>query len=310
MRSLGQFSASEWLQLLPVQHLLKQARNDAWQALYVNQRPPELDSFLSQVQHLAGHDVVLVIAFEQPWSLEWLLRRASTLVEGATVLVFDNSRRAEARVAIERVCRERDTPYLALPPNSTRHVNRSHGMAVTWVYRNVVRSIRPRIFGFIDHDLIPLQSVNVAARMGSQPIYGMPLQRKWAWQLWAGYCFFDYAQVGRLPLNFLYDFSNGLDTGGRNWHCLYRNMRRSELRLGLSHILNIQDVERGQMQPMQIVDDCWYHIGGVSYNDNFSSKATFAQRLATELDAGATWAELRERGVGAAGASTLMMTTR
>ena len=267
----------------------------------MNRRPPELDGFLSQVQHLAGQDIVLVIAFEQPWSLDWLLRRARTLVEGATVLVFDNSRRTEAHVAIQRVCRERDTPYLALPPNPTRHVNRSHGMAMTWVYRNVVRSIKPRMFGFIDHDLVPLQAVNVAARMCSQPIYGMPLQRQWAWQLWAGYCFFDYLQVERLPLNFLYDFSNGLDTGGRNWHCLYRNLQRSKLRLGLSHILDIQDVERRQMQPMQIVDDCWYHIGGVSYNGNFNSKATFAHRLAAELDAGATWAQLREIGVGAAG---------
>lgn len=34
MRSLDQFSLTEWLQLLPVQHLLKQARNDAWQAIY------------------------------------------------------------------------------------------------------------------------------------------------------------------------------------------------------------------------------------------------------------------------------------
>jgi hypothetical protein len=210
----------------------------------------------------------------------------------ATVLVFDNSRNKQARIAIEQVCAERDAPYLPLPANPTRHGNRSHGMAMQWVYRNVVQAIQPRVFGFIDHDLIPLEPLALSEKMAGQPFYGMPLQRRWAWQLWAGYCFFDTQQVGALPLNFLYDFSNGLDTGGRNWRHLYRSHDRARLQLAVSKVLEIKDPWTGQPRRIQIVDDAWYHIGGISYNDNFATKAEFAQRLAQGIDEGQSWRAL------------------
>lgn len=292
MRSLRHFSAQDWLRLLPLQHAAKQWRNDIWQALYERRRPAGLDAFLAQTRPLAGKNIVLVIAFEQPWALDWLLRMAARFINDATVLVFDNSRRADARAAIERVCRERCVPYLGLPPNTTRHVNRSHGMAMSWVYRNVVRVIEPAVFGFIDHDLIPIQPFGLAQRMGAQACYGMLLQRQWAWQLWAGYCFFDYRQVCRLPLNFLYDFSNGLDTGGRNWRALYRRQERSELRLAGSEVIEVTDPLTHEPRRTQIVDRAWLHIGGISYNDNFKSKAEFCDRLAQCFEQGLDWQQI------------------
>jgi hypothetical protein len=296
MRNLHNFAAREWLQLLPLQHALKQLRNDVWLAAYERRQPEELQAFLQQARAFEGRNVLISVAFEQPWVLGWQLRMARRHLADATVLVLDNSRRPQARQDIERVCREQGAPYLALPPNPTRHVNRSHGMAMAWIYRNVVQQVKPRLFGFIDHDLIPLAEMSMAERISGQPCFGMPVESRWAWQLWAGYCMFDLQAVSDLPLNFLYDFSNGLDTGGRNWRPLYARLDKQRLRFGHSTVEEVCDPVTGEAAALQIVDDRWLHIGGISYNDNFSSKEELSRRLAAAFDEGLDWAQVRARG--------------
>lgn len=294
MRNLKNFTANEWLHLLPLQHALKQARNDVWLTIYKKMRPKSLHSFLDETQQLKGRNIALVIAFEQPWALDWLLRMAQRNLTDTTVLVFDNSRQAAARLDIERVCRNRGAPYLALPANPTRHVNRSHGMAMTWVFHNVVRTIQPRLFAFLDHDLIPVEKISLAERLSGQPFSGYVRISNWAWNLWAGYCLYDFPSVAELPLNFLYDFSRKLDTGGRNWSCLYQNHDPKRLCFAGSNKVTVRDPVTATPHSVQMVDHSWLHIGGISYNDNFRPKAQFCENLALALDQGANWSTLVE----------------
>lgn len=267
MRHLNEFSAREWLELLPLQHAAKQIRNDVWLSLYKNRHPQALGDFLAQTRHLAGKNIAVVIAFEQPWVLNWLLRMANRNLSDTTLLVFDNSRNEAKRAEIEQACRRNSTLYFALPPNSTRHVNRSHGMAMTWVYHNVVRAIGPRIFGFLDHDLIPVRKASIADRIADQPLYGLVNVGKFGfWSLWAGYSFFDYAVSKDKPINFLYDFSRDLDTGGRNWNGLYRDLDRQRLRVDSVEDVSMNVASMEQSRMVQIVDRNWLHIGGISYN--------------------------------------------
>ena len=267
MRYPTEFSATEWLKLLPVQHALKQVRNDAWLAVYRNRRTDKLPQFLADHKDLANRNIALVIAFEQPWALNWLLQMASRNVSDMTVLVFDNSRNDSKRIEIEQICRKNKAPYLALPPNPTRHVNRSHGMAMTWVYHNVVRAIDPHIFGFIDHDLIPVRKVSIADKLAGQPVYGLLNRNKFGfWSLWAGYCFFDYARTKGKPINFLYDFSRDLDTGGRNWNSLYRDLDPRHLRVAVTENISMKVPSAENSRPVQFIDGNWLHIGGISYN--------------------------------------------
>lgn len=296
MRDLNQFSASEWLSLRPLGHALKQLRNDLLQAAYVRARPAALEQFLVRHTGLRGGCLALVVAFEQPWVLDWLIRLARRHLAGATLVVCDNSRRPAARQAIERVCRERDAPYLPLPPNATKHVNRSHGMALTWIWRNVVRALEPRVFGFLDHDLLPMRQVDLAALVSAQPFYGVCNASAWGWSLWAGFSIYDYAAVRALPLNFLYDFSRGLDTGGRNWWPLYRHHERALLRFAERHAAMIRDPGRGDAQRAEIVDQSWLHLAGVSYNAAFQPRADFFARLAQRVEAGATLEQLQAVG--------------
>jgi len=289
MRYLTEFSAIEWLKLLPVQHALKQLRNDAWLAVYKNSRADQLSQFLAEHKDLANKNIALVIAFEQPWALNWLLQMASRNVSDMTVLVFDNSRNDSKRIDIEQVCKRNKAPYLALPRNPTRHVNRSHGMAMTWVYHNVVRAIDPHIFGFIDHDLIPVRKVSIADKMTGQPVYGLLNQNKFGfWSLWAGYCFFDYAETKGRSINFLYDFSRDLDTGGRNWKSLYCDLDRRQLRVATTDNVSMKVPSVQNPRLVQFIDENWLHIGGISYSHNSPESIEFFRGLETVFDKGSS----------------------
>jgi hypothetical protein len=288
LRDLKDYSRKEWFRLKPLDHFLVDFFNDGLQYAFRACRPRSLTRFLQCAGHLEGRNIGIVVAYEQPWTLDWLLRMASRHLSDMTLLVFDNSRQANARLNIERVCREAGTAYLGLPPNPTRHPNRSHGMAMTWIFHNVVRKIRPRNFTFIDHDLIPMEKIEPRRIVGDQPFYGVARIRKWGWSLWAGYCSYDFSAVQCLPLNFLNDFSRELDTGGRNWFCLYRNFDRTLMRFGSMGPITVPDPLDGTPRKLSIVDDSWIHLGGAGYSASFPAMRDFYERIAKAADEGAT----------------------
>jgi hypothetical protein len=294
MRKANEFSPIEWIKLLPLQQLLKQVRNDALLSLYKKTRPEKLDSFLAANQHLTGKNIAIIIAFEQPWALNWLLRMGRKNLLDTTILVFDNSRNDSARVEIERVCNENNVAYLALPPYRTKHVNRSHGMAMTWVFHNVVRAIKPRVFGFIDHDLIPVDQIDFSERIGNQPVFGLiNAGMRDYWSIWAGYCLFKYDAIDGKPLNFLYDFSRDLDTGGRNWNPIYRQLHRNELRFASKEHIEAKAPSIESSRLVECIDSRWIHIGGISYNDNLKEKFAFFNALEHAFEEGRTLNQLQ-----------------
>jgi len=295
VRKLKDYSKQEFFRIKPLDHFLIEVCNDALQFGFCKWKPRLYDRFIKDAEHLKGKDIGLVVAYEQPWALDWLIRMAARNLKG-TLLVFDNSRSAEARVEIEKVCRGFGVPYLGLPPSPTKHPNRSHGMAMTYIFHNVVRVIQPKSFTFIDHDLIPMEEIELGGSLLDQPFYGLPNDSKWAWSLWAGYCAYDFSAVGKLPLNFLNDFSIGLDTGGRNWRPLYRKYDRWGLRFGTWHLAQIEDPLNGTPRPVDVIDGNWIHIGGAGYSSKFKETLDFYERLATAAEEGATLRMLTSGG--------------
>lgn len=285
MRHMNEFSPLEWLKLLPLRQGWRQIRNDVLLAIYKNCRSSGLANFLAKNKNLAGKNIAIVIAFEQPWALNWLLAMAKKHVSNATILVFDNSRKTSARLEIERVCQAHNAPYLALPPYRTKHVNRSHGMAMTWIYHNVIHAIEPHIFGYIDHDLIPVCNVDFAERLADQSLFGLINSGKFnTWSIWAGYCFFKYGAIKNKPINFLYDFSRDLDTGGRNWHNIYSQFDRHQLRFASKEYVPIKLEHTEEKRLVELIDERWVHIGGISYNENFKEKFRFFNGLQVALE--------------------------
>jgi hypothetical protein len=162
-------------------------------------------------------------------------------------------------------------------------------MAMTWVYHNVVRAIKPRIFGFIDHDLIPVRKVSIANKLKGQPVYGLLYVGKFGfWYLWAGYCFFDYAVTKGRSINFLYDFSRDLDTGGRNWNGLYRDLDRRQLRTATFENVSTKVPSINDPRLVQFVDRDWLHIGGISYSYNSPEDIEFFKGLEKLFDEGSS----------------------
>ncbi len=294
MRDLKDYSAGDWLQLRPFIGGFKQLRDDSVQNTFLKTRPPELEPFLRANENLRGKNILQTIAFEQAEVLNFLLKMLARNLVNATVLVFDNSRKPEARVEIERVCRDRGVPYLALPPNRTKHPNRSHGSAMTWIWRNVVTAISPSTAGFLDHDIIPVEKFSPEETLNGQPFYGVPMVSKFgSWSLWAGYCLFDFRAVGNLEFNFLNDFPRGLDTGGRNWNCLYQKYDRHKLKFADWRLYDVIDVEAGVPRLLEIIDGRWVHLAGVSHWDDYKRNSNFFGRINKAIDEGANWEQLR-----------------
>jgi hypothetical protein len=287
VRDLKNFGVDEWICLLPAVHAFKQVRNDIAQNAYLKLRPKTLEKFLADASPLKNKNIANVVAFGQPWVLDFFLRMAKRHVMDTTVLVFDNSREPSERIEIERVCRDHNVLHLGLPWNPTRHANRSHGFAMTWIFHNITRALQPATVSFLDHDLIPVERIELATRLGTQPFFGRLISSNWGWSLWAGYCLYNFSAVKELPLNFLYDFSRGLDTGGRNWNCLYKRYPRNELKFADFERINFVDETVNILRKIRFIDGRWIHLRGVGYGENFQLNMEFFARIAELANDGA-----------------------
>lgn len=261
----------------------KNVRNDWTLKRYLRIPSDELSLLLENLgarltQRSGPKNLLCIVAFEQPAVLDLCLSALRLHLRNAQVVVFDNSRSEEQRELVSNVCEAFGIPYLALPPQKTRHANRSHGLAMTWIYQKVLRELSLDGFGFIDHDLIALGTVDPYETLANQPVYGALNQGHQAWNLWAGYCFFRSNYLIGRDVNFLYDFSRELDTGGRNWMSLYEPLQIQMLKFAEDKIVT-QDVIPGIEQPVQIINRTWLHVGGVSYNGNLIEKWSLFRAL-------------------------------
>ena len=119
MRGPSEFSSREWLLLKPFHNALRQIRNDLFLRRYLRATNPELHRFLEQHRHLRGRNLVVAVAFERPWVIDWLLRMAKRNLRNAELIIVDNSRFPKERAEIEAVCRKHGTAYLPLPTKPT-----------------------------------------------------------------------------------------------------------------------------------------------------------------------------------------------
>jgi len=275
MRSARAFTFRQWLVGQPLKDGLKQIRNDLLLNWFCKKRPVEylrvLENLRPEFYGGATKDLIVSIAFEKPAVVALQVSNFQKYAVNSKLVVADNSRTEESRVAIKNICDRANVAYIPLPRNSTRHANRSHGMAMQWCYINIVLPLKPSCFAFVDHDLIPMRQFSLSRYISAQPFYGVLWRNKvdTAWQLWAGYSVFDFSVVEKLPLNFLYDFSNGLDTGGRNYFPLYCKYDRGELNFAS----NMQvDIPGDEGMSIQVIDDCWLHMGGAGHRRGFGER--------------------------------------
>ncbi|WP_258602356.1 hypothetical protein [Mesorhizobium sp. AR10] len=189
-------------------------------------------------------------------------------------MVIDNSTDDAARQQIENICSARGVPYLGLPNRREPNWSRSHGTALTWVFHNIVRHLRPELFGYIDHDCFPVAPFDIPARMEGKAVYGLvlpatenfrykPSEDETKWHLWGGFCFFRFAAVEGLNLDFGPRMELGLDTGGGNWLPLYSRLADADVSAALEEPVAV--VLAGARGEHQMLDAAFFHLGGSSY---------------------------------------------
>ena len=265
MRELRDYSASEWLQILPVVHAVKLVRNTAADRFYRSRPSPYLDQFLSEHAHLRGQTIAVTVAFNTPWTLKLLLRTARDNFVNTTLIVVDNSVNVEAREEMRSLCAEAGVSYLPLPRNLIRHGARSHGAALNWTYHNLIKPLRPAVFAFVDHDLFPLCPIDLASRVADQPVFGRENPPGFGWSVWAGYCIFDFAEASKYDLDFGTERPRGHDTGGRNWVQFFRYLDKDRVRLADLCVIELHDPLTGIAFPIEMMDT-FAHFGQASHS--------------------------------------------
>jgi len=218
-----------WLRLRPLIHCLKSARYKIVDEIY-RRRAPRSAGLTVIRDSLRNKKAIVTIAFSDPQSLDWQVSLIRFYVPDAVHLVVDNSTEDVDAEALRAVAERHRVLYVRLPENPwIGRPSRSHGIAMNWVWHNVIRPGAPEAFGFVDDDLFPTAMDDPFAPLARQDIYGAVRDVGSRWFLWAGFCFFSYGAVSDKQLDFGQDWFIGLDTGGGNWSKLYCKIDRARL---------------------------------------------------------------------------------
>lgn len=157
--------------------------------------------------------------------------------------VFDNSNKDKCAEEIEKVCKQYGCKYIKLPQqDSNIDVANSHGTALNWIWKNYMSQSSARYFGILDHDIFPVIPFDIRDYINGQELFGYVRKneknvfiKQGRWYLWPGFTFFDANYVHGKELNFCPDWNHGLDTGGKNYFLLYKNVELNTLRVTESH---------------------------------------------------------------------------
>ena len=252
---------------VPGLHWVNHSRYMVLDRLYWRVHAPGQAELVARLSAQRDRPLAVTIAYNVPEAVELLADAMARFAPETTLVVCDNSSEPEARQALTRIAADRGLLYLSLPqaPFVRIRTARSHAAAANWVFHNIIRPVRPRVFAYLDHDLIPLAPVDFPSLVVRQPAYGLyrPGERTDAWYLWPGFAVFDGALVDA-PLDFGPDRLLGTDTGGRNWYALYRRMNRKDMAWPKVRTVRVPRRGASFSEPKMLVDG-WLHVGGASY---------------------------------------------
>lgn len=233
---------------------------------FVSRIPDDSNAVQNLLGRISGRNLIVSIAWNSPWTIRWQLRFINRHLVNALFLVADNSTDAAARQSIARQCADAGVEYIALPPNpyrTSRHASRSHGLALNWVYRNIVHPAAPAAWGCFDHDLYPTARFDPEKRLRGQMFYGDLEERANGSYLWPGYCLFARGIDDAKALDFRQDWFIGLDTGGMNAALLAARRSGKEMVFARRRSIGRQRNFAVTADEIDWFDDC-VHLGNAS----------------------------------------------
>lgn len=267
--------------------MVKSPRNSLVSYLYNRRKSPDLSGLREDLSR-GDAGVLCVVAFNLPWAVDLMIRSCKRHLPDWRLVIFDNSNKPALRTEIAEICHALGVPYLSLPRNPEWSPNRSHALALNWIYANVIKVVRPTCFGFLDHDCFPFASAPLLEMISRQAAYGFRRNSKFvpeAWNHWAGYMFFNTELIANYSLDFNHDQIRILDTGGRNWVKFYRHLDESRLAKAEITTREVHSLDGSQVYKTQCLDSVFLHIGGASYRDYGDGLKDFIPALRAFIEA-------------------------
>jgi hypothetical protein len=284
-KSLAEYSADDWRHLRPVTHTVKSLRYRLIDRGY-RRKPARIGDAAAVARTIANRKVLVTVAFSDPALIMWQTRLVRHYVPGVRLIIVDNSPADEVAGEIREIAGADN--YLRAPENpwSGDAASRSHGIAMNWVWDNVIRPGQPEAFGFLDHDIFPTAFDDPFAPLAFQDVYGVVRRFGRRWFLWAGFCMFRFAAVKNEPLDFSQDWFAGLDTGGANWAVVYERIDVAALREAHTSFVPFKPGVAVSDGPLQWCGTWLHEVGLMGKPELFAEKRrVVAATLAPHLEA-------------------------
>jgi len=154
---------SKFLNQNKLTRYLKNKRNDVVNQYFLRQKSIQQYESVAQLKNLDF--VVFCIAFNKPDCIKIMIDCWKRNARHTTLVIIDNSSYADARNEIKELCSTNGFLYLSLPKNPEWHPNRSHALAMNWIFYNIVKKCNPKQFGYLDHDCFPFKSFSLGEKL-------------------------------------------------------------------------------------------------------------------------------------------------
>ncbi len=286
-KSFSEYHLKDLIRFQPLVHSIKSFRYKIIDKKYFL-KPDRFNNMNLIINKIKDRNILLTVAFEDPVVLELHLRLCSKFLNFDVHIVADNSFNSEIALRNRTIVENSGGYYIWLPENPwTKKGNpsRSHGIALNWLWQNVLKPGEPKSFGFLDHDIFPTCPDDPFRLLENFDFFGDQRTGGSKWFLWAGYCFFNFAAIKQKSPDFGLDWFAGLDTGGANWSRLFRHV--DPRALPQRPIMEFASIEGVPMSKAYFERrGTWIHEVGVATDPSFraAKRAALIELLSPFLD--------------------------
>lgn len=185
-------------------------------------------------------------------------------------IIVDNSSNMEESQKIKDICEREKLGYVRLHKNRMGifSPSYSHATAANWIYRHIIKLRGAFGFGFIDHDIFPVCTMDFASILKEKPFYGAKRERNGLWYLSAIISFYrlDYLKDKKFDFMPITIDRTYLDTGGGNWQTIYKDIDIDEVNFITNYTVNFQEGDNRHQDYIELFDDeRWVHTINGSY---------------------------------------------
>lgn len=247
---------------------------------------------------------IITIAFNNAKMIERQIQLIKKyLTDPHTHIIADNSTNDQIKDEIREICKKNDIIYIAIPFIRLKP-SWSHAAALHWSLRNIILRRNSKYFGFIDHDIFPVEKSSVIDKI-CNGVYGRVVppygtaelsENQPYWSLWGGFMFFEYSLFKNLnpdEINFFPKVIRQnliMDTVGGLWDPIFSKITRPNLG-SLLHYQEVkinEDYKNIQSDAYEKLDE-WLHIVNLSNwygSEDMKKKLDFIDRYLKDcLDA-------------------------